>query len=91
MYTKPEALARLNVLATKLTVIPNQTSALPPGIELVEKDVPILAAAISARCTHLVTGDNQHFGPLFGHTVEGVCILTPAQYLKRRQVNSSPK
>lgn len=50
---------------------------------LPEKDVPILAAAISIRANLLVTGDRRHFGPLFGKKFEGVEILPPAQALLR--------
>ena len=55
---------------------------LPPSISLVEKDAPILQAAIAAKATHLLTGDVKHFGHLFSSTVEGVLILRPAEYLK---------
>ncbi len=82
---RPEALPRLDDLSEKLVIINSQFTSLPPGINLVDKDAPILTAAISAKCTHLITGDNQHFGPLYGSSIEGVCILTPSQYLKTRQ------
>jgi len=45
---------------------------------LPEKDVPILAAAIAARATHLVTGDLRHFGSLFCQVVHGVLGVTTA-------------
>jgi len=56
---------------------------LPAGITLPEKDRPILTAAIATRCTHLLTGDRAHFGPLLGKVVSGVRILRPAEYLVR--------
>ena len=43
------------------------------------KDAPILGGAISARARALVTGDRQHFGALFGRTIEGVMVITPAE------------
>ena len=55
---------------------------LPSGSTLPEKDRPILAAAIHARATHLVTGDVSHFGKYFGVTASGVAILLPAEYLR---------
>lgn len=62
--------------------------ALPRGlageISLPEKDLPILLAAIEARATHLITGDLRHFGPYFGRKVEGIVVLTPSAYLRRR-------
>ena len=53
---------------------------LPPGLvpELPEKDRPVLAAAIQRRCDVLLTGDKTHFGPLYGKTLEGVTIHSPA-------------
>jgi hypothetical protein len=51
---------------------------------LPEKDVPILQAALSGRATHLLTADERHFGPLFGRTIGGVLIQTPAEYLAGR-------
>ena len=48
---------------------------------LVEKDRPILAAAIAASADYLVTGDKSHFGHLYGTRVSGVCVFTPADFL----------
>jgi predicted nucleic acid-binding protein len=48
------------------------------------KDIPILLAAIAAEATHLVTGD-RHFEPLFGRTLAGVKIVTPADYLRQAE------
>ena len=81
---RPSALARLDELSGDLIIVDGVGTSLPEGIELAEKDAPILAAAISARCSHLITGDNQHFGPLYGNSVRGLLILTPSQYLKDR-------
>lgn len=50
---------------------------------VVEKDAPILGAAIGARVDALVTGDRQHFGHLYGLLVEGVQVFLPAQALAR--------
>lgn len=57
---------------------------LPPGMSLPQKDRPILLGAIGAGATHLVTGDSRHFGRLFGETVAGIVIVTPARYLAQR-------
>lgn len=51
-------------------------------IVLPDKDRPILLAAITARATHLVTGDFQHFGQYYGQRIEGVLIVPPAEYLR---------
>jgi uncharacterized protein len=54
-------------------------------LELVEKDRPILAMAVAARASHLLTGDVRHFGRYYGQTVAGVRILPPAAYLRGRE------
>lgn len=80
-----EQRTRLHALAAKLSLVDApQQGALPAGVELIGKDVPILLAAIEARATHLLTGDRAHFGALYGKTVAGVKILPPATYLKLR-------
>jgi predicted nucleic acid-binding protein len=58
--------------------------ALPRGISLPEKDVPILLAAIEARATHLLTGDVRHFGPYLDKKIEGIAIALPGEYLRGR-------
>ena len=55
--------------------------ALRADIELREKDWPILGGAVTARATHLITGDLRDFGPYFGTKLLGVMILRPADYL----------
>ena len=54
-----------------------------PEWGLPEKDAPILAAAIRARATHLLTGDLAHFGHLMGSSIEGVLVLRPNEYLQQ--------
>jgi uncharacterized protein len=53
-------------------------------IDLPEKDVPVLMAAICAGADYLLTGDIKHFGTYFGKTVMGVQILMPRDYLLPR-------
>lgn len=80
-----EQRARLEELVRSVEVIPGVTDRpLPAGIKLREKDRPILLAAVDARATHLITGDVQDFGPHFGKTIQGVLVLTPADYLRTR-------
>jgi uncharacterized protein len=54
---------------------------LPPGVDLPLKDHVILAAAIAAGATHLLTGDRRHFGPLYGTAPGGVQVMKPSVYL----------
>lgn len=53
-------------------------------IDLPEKDVPVLMAAICAGADYLLTGELKHFGMHFGETVMGVRILMPRDYLLPR-------
>ncbi len=77
---------RLTELLTKVRLVADQPAhSLPPGIERRAKDSPILAAALAARATHLVTGDRRDFGPFFGRRIGGVRILPPRDYLAARQ------
>jgi len=78
----------LKYLLKGIEVIEHQltnTSSITEEVDLPDKDVPILLAAISARCTHLLTGDVRHFGKYLGKSVQGVLLLRPAVYMQRRQ------
>ena len=77
-----EALDRFDDLLDAITVTDDTNTPLPEDIELAEKDQPILSSAISAKCSHLLTGDTKHFGLLYEKSIKGVRILTPSQYLK---------
>ena len=83
---RPERLDDLEKLVSrmKITPEPGPGRSLPDDVDLVDKDRPILIAAIQARATHLLTGDKDHFGKLFGRTVAGVLILPPSQYFKNK-------
>ena len=74
---------RLAVLVAGLENVADiATGSLPSAVDLVEKDRPILFAAIAAEATHLLTGDRAHFGALFGRRVGRVLIERPADYLR---------
>jgi uncharacterized protein len=76
---------RISVLE-QVAELPADT-ILASGVGLPGKDVPILAAAISGKATHLVTGDVRHFRPLYGVTVSGVKVLKTADYLRMKQID----
>lgn len=78
-----ERRARLDVLLTTVEQVAETAGhPLPAGVELPDKDRPILLAALRAGATHLITGDVTHFGRYFGQTVAGMQILPPAAYLR---------
>ena len=82
----PECVAEFNRLIAGLLLMaePGQAEIrLAAARQLPDKDVPILAAAIAARASALVTGDRRDFGHLYGTTVEGVGVLTPAEAVSR--------
>ena len=64
-------------LALRIEVVPSVEFTL--SVELAEKDIPILCAAIRANCEAFATGDKRHFGHLYGQTVEGVKIVSLLQ------------
>lgn len=74
---------RLERLAKAIEFFDPIAPGLPRGVDLPEKDVPILLAALAARSTHLVTGDVHHFGRYFGQTIEGMLVLPPGDYLRK--------
>ncbi len=81
----PEQQQRLGRLVVGLRLVPDVvTGSLPPGIVLPDKDRPILLSAICANATHLLTGDRQHFGALYGQSISGVTVLRPADFIVGR-------
>ena len=83
---EPDQRARLEELLKKVEV--GEALMLPPErrgeIELPEKDWPILGGAAASGATHLITGDQRHFGPYFGRQILGVRIVRPADYLRSK-------
>jgi predicted nucleic acid-binding protein len=82
----PKLLPRLERLLRAVVVCPECS---PENAEwaraemLPDKDAPILGAAAQARADLLVTGDRTHFGHLYGKSLRGVLIATPAEALAR--------
>jgi predicted nucleic acid-binding protein len=77
---------RLSRLSEQIQLFDAVHGKLPRGISLPEKDVPIMLAAIAARCTHLLSGDVRHFGAYFGKKIEGVAIILPGDYLRLQRL-----
>ena len=77
-------LQRLEKLSSGLEIVEClNTSALPPQVSLPSKDAPILAAALAASATHLITGDHKHFGRYFGAPLAEILVLPPGEYLNK--------
>ena len=69
------------VIAGTVPEAPGHVVAWAAGEGLPPKDAPILAAAAHCGAQILVTGDARDFGPLYGRTLRGVKVVTPAQAL----------
>lgn len=71
----------LRVIEVVADPSPSDVDRLTPA-ELAADDRPILAAAIAAGATRLVTGDQRDFGGWMSHSHGlGVQIMTPRQFL----------
>ncbi|MEO6911263.1 MAG: PIN domain-containing protein [Edaphobacter sp.] len=78
----PFQTARFDELLSRTELFADpEVCVLPPEIDLVEKDRPILAATIHAGVDFLVTGDKRHFGHLYHRAIAGVQIISPAEFL----------
>jgi predicted nucleic acid-binding protein len=76
----PQALPAMQMIVSRcLTVLPDATaSEIAPYRGLAhEKDLPILVAAVKAKCPWLVTFNGKHFRP--GHS--DVAVATPGEFL----------
>lgn len=84
--TRAEQVEWLDVLAGGLRIVHERgTWALPRDVILPDKDRPILAAAVISGATHLITGDQAHFGVWYGQQLCGILVLRPAAYLDLRR------
>ena len=72
-----------NTLSKSITVVVD--SKLPDGISvtLAEKDIPILATAITTQCDYLLTGDKRDFGHLYNTKIADVTVV---DYLRLAEI-----
>ena len=76
----PDGLTVLEVMTARIKIVGMHAgNALTADLSILpEKDRPVLASAIYHHCDILITGDRSHFGPLYGKTIQGVAIMSPA-------------
>jgi predicted nucleic acid-binding protein len=82
----PECVSEFTTLIAGLLLVAEPSQAenqVAAARRLPNEDVPILAAAIAARASALVTGDRRDFGHLYRTTIEGVGVLTPAEAVSK--------
>lgn len=81
----PDRQAELARLVTRLAVCGEpgaEFARWATGLEISEKDRPIIAAAAQAGADWLVTGD-RGFSPVYGRRLRGVEVMLPAEALAR--------
>ena len=82
-----EQMDDLKRLEEQLTLVKDSpTTAMEEAINLPEKDLPVLMAAVKAKATHLLTVDKKHFGPFYEQKLGGALVLTPGEYLRRIRI-----
>ncbi|MEM6427839.1 MAG: putative toxin-antitoxin system toxin component, PIN family [Deinococcota bacterium] len=71
-------LPTLHDLEPLFTIIPEASPALVTwaNSHVVAKDAPILAAAVASGADYLVTGDQRHFGHLYGQVLEDLTVVS---------------
>ena len=81
----PAALSRLAGLLPRVRLM-TWSAAQPCPVPLLDKERPILAAAIEGGCQVLLTGDVRDFGKFMGQPekTEGGSVLTLARFLEMK-------
>lgn len=72
---KPEWLEHLPSVNRNLVIHDSYQPVVLRGLP--ETDLKLFQIAVSAGCTHFVTGDLKHFGPWMGKEVHGVNVVEP--------------
>ena len=83
---RPEALPRLDKLLRDVVIVdPGTAAEVDLKVKIEAKDRPILLAAIAGGADALLTGDERHFGRLYGSNVGGVLVTRPSDFFRRRK------
>lgn len=77
---RPAWLPTFEALSRGIEVVPSMVFTLP--VELADKDIPLMCAAIRSRCGLFVTGDRRDFGKVMGQMVQGVKVVSPLDLAK---------
>jgi predicted nucleic acid-binding protein len=80
----PQSVAQLEAQLGRLITV-GQPAHASIDLDLPEKDQPIYLAALSARATHLLTGDMHHFGRHMNRPRDtgGIVIQTVGEFLAK--------
>lgn len=73
-YKRAEHLSGINDLKKKLA-ISSALGRIDQAI-LPHHDIPILAGAVGAGCSHIWTSDKKHFGKWYGRQMHGVLVVS---------------
>jgi predicted nucleic acid-binding protein len=82
----PSQLDKLDCFLTHVQIVLEANASIPCPVDLIEKDRPVLMAAISAKADFLLTGDKEHFGKYFGQTIGGAKICMARDYFLKAQL-----
>ena len=83
----PELRQRLQEKLNDAVLVPEAPAELCP-IDVAAKDRTVVATALAARATHLITGDVRHFRGHYGRRFAGMTILRPTDYLWERNLST---
>jgi len=76
---RPHWIEGLDTLMAFTSLI-EEGGSIPGNIDLAQKDRSILAAAIKAECAYLLTGDVKDFGHLYNIRINGVTVVSFADF-----------
>ncbi len=89
----PSSVPNLELISMLVSRVPEPGTAAIAAARaagVVEKDAPVLGAALACGADWFVTGDQRHFGHLFGRQVEGVLVLPLRTAVDRLTARPAP-